>query len=499
MARHRPPSFSMLREMHVHNRKKLQNAMAEKLESIGQRLAGVVLLQGGEERYRDCTDHLELFRQESFFAYLFGVREPGFYAAIDIATGQSILFVPRLDPDYAVWLGEIHPPSFFKEKYGVDAAYYVDEMVSVLRKFDASLYLLHGLNTDSNRYCKPATFQGIEGFEQDTKVLHPVLSECRVIKSELELELLRYVNEVSSAAHVKVMRSAQPGLKEYQLESTFQHYCYMEGGCRECSYTCICATGENRQEVLSFSLNTFLVFLYSAVLHYGHAAAPNDQIASDGAMALLDMGAEYHFYGSDITCSFPVNGKFTEKQRLIYTGVLEAQKAVISKMKPGISWVAMHKLAETKILEALKTAGCLKGNVEDMMENRLGAVFMPHGLGHFLGLDTHDPGGYPQGMSRINERGLVSLRTVRTLEAGMLITVEPGCYFIDAVLDPALEDPVLSRFLNREAIDKFRGFGGVRLEDDVIVTSDGCENLTNCPREISDVEDVMAGGPWPRT
>ncbi|KAH9314828.1 hypothetical protein KI387_023455, partial [Taxus chinensis] len=435
---------------------------------------------GGEEQTRYCTDHSILFRQESYFAYLFGVREPDFYGAIDISTGKAFLFSPRLSEEYAIWLGKIPSLSYLKERYEVDETYYIDEMESVLSSLatgneNVLLYLLHGLNTDSNKFSQPAIFEGLKTFKSNLDILHPILTECRVIKSDLELNLLRYVSEVSSAAHVEVMRETRVGMKEYQLESTFLHYTYMYGGCRHCSYTCICATGEN-----------------SSVLHYGHAAAPNDRTLEDGDMALLDMGAEYHFYGADITCSFPVNGKFTDDQRMVYNAVLRAHKAVISAMKPGVSWVDMHKLAEKVILESLKDANILLGTVEEMMEKRLGAVFMPHGLGHFLGLNTHDPGGYAEGLERPKEPGLRSLRTVRVLQEGMVITVEPGCYFINATLIPAMENSDTSCFINKEAIVKHQNFGGVRIESDLIVTADGCENLTNCPRETWEIEAVMS-------
>lgn len=175
-----------------------------------------------------------------------------------------------------------------------------------------------------------------------------------------------------------------------------------------------------------------------------------------------------------------------------------AKKAIVATIRPGVSWVDLHKLAESCILETLKENGLLQGDVESMVESRLGAIFMPHGLGHFLGLDTHDTGGYPQGTPRISTPGLNSLRTVRTLEEGMVITVEPGCYFIEALLVPALEDPIKSNFFVKSALEPFRYSGGVRLEDDILVTANGCENLTICPREIEDVEAVMKGGSWPK-
>ncbi|KAE8637453.1 hypothetical protein CSA_004486 [Cucumis sativus] len=390
-------------ELYVTNRQKLLNSFRQHLSDSSRPLQGIVLLQGGDERTRYDTDHLELFRQESYFAYLFGVIEPGFYGAI-----------------------------------------------------------------------------GIDTFVTDLNTLHPILTECRVFKSELELALIQFANDISSEAHVQVMRNVKVGMKEYQLESLFLHHTYMYGGCRHCSYTCICATGDN-----------------SAVLHYGHAAAPNDRTLEDGDIALFDMGAEYQFYGSDITCSFPVNGKFTSDQSLIYNAVLKAHDAVILVMKPGINWVEMHKLAEKIILESLIEGSVLVGDVMDMMAARLGAVFMPHGLGHFLGIDTHDPGGFLQGLGRPEEPGLSSLRTVRDLKEGMVITVEPGCYFIDALLDPALKNSKTSKFFNVEAVNKFRGSGGVRIESDLLVTANGCRNMTNCPRETWEIEAVMAGSPWP--
>ncbi|XP_027176161.1 xaa-Pro dipeptidase [Coffea eugenioides] len=474
------------KELHRLNRDKLLNSLRDHLSISSRPSHGFVFLQGGEERTRYCTDHTELFRQESYFAYLFGVREPGFYGALDVASGNSILFAPRLPAEYAVWLGEIKPLSYFKERYMVSMVYYTDEITKALHEQYQGqgrkplLYLLHGLNTDSNNYSKPAEFEGIEKFETDMNTLHPILTECRVLKSDLELALIQFANDISSEAHVEVMRNAKVGMKEYQLESMFLHHTYMFGGCRHCSYTCICATGDN-----------------SAVLHYGHAAAPNDRTLQDGDMALLDMGAEFHFYGSDITNSFPVNGKFTRDQSLIYNAVLDAHNAVISSMKPGVCWVDMHKLAEKIILEALKKGSLLIGDINAMISERLGAMFMPHGLGHLLGIDTHDPGGYLKGAERPKEPGLRSLRTSRELLEGMVITVEPGCYFIDAVLVPAMENSKTSRFFNDEQISRFRGFGGVRIESDVYVTSRGCVNMTKCPREIKDIEAVMAGAAWP--
>ncbi|MBA0568068.1 hypothetical protein Golob_005585, partial [Gossypium lobatum] len=203
-----PPKVPM--ELPVSNRQKLLKSLRQHLSNSSRPHHGFVLLQGGEEQTRYCTDHIELFRQESYFAYLFGVREPGFYGAIDIATGKSILFAPRLPADYAVWLGEIKPVSYFQERYMVSMVYYTDEIVQLLvDQYKGSgkplLFLLHGLNTDSNNFSKPAEFEGIENFERDLTTLHPILTECRVCKSDLELALIQIANNISSEAHVEVI------------------------------------------------------------------------------------------------------------------------------------------------------------------------------------------------------------------------------------------------------------------------------------------------------
>ena len=215
-------------------------------------------------------------------------------------------------------------------------------------------------------------------------------------------------------------------------------------------------------------------------------------------MCLLDMGAEYHGYVSDITCSFPI-GPFTDDQRAIYTGVLNAQIAVSKMMKPGVSWVDCHLTADREVVKALIGVGVLhQGTIDEMCAARMGAVFMPHGLGHLIGCDTHDVGGYIEGTPKKAEfPGIGKLRTSRLMEEGMVMTSEPGCYFIDALIDRALENPEQARFINKAVVDRFRGFGGVRLEDVVVVTANGVENLTTAPRTVEEVENVRAGGAWP--
>lgn len=367
--------------------------------------------------------------------------------------------------------------------YAVDFVHYTDELVQVLEKETGEGRVVHTLgtevNTDSGNVHAGAPFAGEEAFKINRDILSHELIECRVIKTPKEIELMRYVCSMSSDAHRHVMLTAKPEMMEYQLEANFRHFAYYNGGARHCGYTCICAAGNQ-----------------GATLHYGHAGAPNNMNVKPNNMLLLDMGAEYHCYGADITRTFPSDGKYSEEQRNIYNAVLASQKAVFDAIKPGVPYTDMHRLAEKVILEHLLRIGLVKGSLEDLVSNHIANIFMPHGLGHMLGLDTHDVGGYEKGTSRIQEPGLRSLRCGRKLEAGMVITVEPGIYFNWPELEQHFQDSAKSKFLVQEEINKYMGFGGVRIEDDVLVTATGMENLTTVPATVEEVEAILAQNPF---
>nr|XP_023016732.1 xaa-Pro dipeptidase isoform X2 [Leptinotarsa decemlineata] len=452
------------------NRKRLVEKLKDKHEG------SIVLLQGGSEISFYDTDTAYVFRQESYFMWCFGVVEAECYGAIDISTGESYLFFPRFPEEYAVWMGPLTPLIEFQKKYGVNHVHYVDQIDEILGKISPTkLLTLTGVNTDSGLKAKEAHFEGIKKFEVDNKTLYPVIANLRVIKTPYEIEVIKYVVRVSSEAHRHVMRFAKSGLFEYQCESEFLNFCYKNGGCRHVSYTCICGSGPN-----------------GAVLHYGHAGCPNNYQLVDGRLCLFDMGANYFGYAADITVTFPVCRKFSPDQKLIYEAVLKANLAVMKAGKPGVSWVDMHILANRTLLEELKNGGLLRGSVDEMMEADIAAIFQPHGLGHLMGLDVHDVGGYLEGYpERPSRPGLKSLRTARILEENMVLTIEPGCYFIDSLLDKALTNPKQSKFLIPQVLQRFRAFGGIRIEDDVLVTKDGIENLTMVPRTVQEIEEFM--------
>lgn len=459
---------------------------AEQRQRLAPKLSegSCALFKAGSEIPINSSDVNYVFRQDSYFYYLFGLELPDCYGAV-FADGTGCIFIPRLPASYETWMGPLPSPEKVTAEQNIELAAYTDEISSVLAKKGVTMvHLLHGTNSDSGLQVPTARWEGDDKADADgaapfkldeSSFLFETVNYQRCIKSLEEQRLLTYINKVSSNAHCEVMIKCKPGMSQHQLESTFMHHTYYHGGCRLVSYTCICATGH-----------------WGAVLHYPH----NNQPIIDGTMALLDMGGEYHCYGSDITCSFPVNGTFTPTQRWVYNAVLSAQRAVYALLKPGTAWVEMHKLALRIMCQALIDHGLLLGTVEEIEAKEIMFRFQPHGLGHLLGMDVHDVGGYPEGgEERPTSPLCCRLRTARVIEAGMFMTVEPGMYFNRPLLTQAFEDPNLAMHFNIEEFKKplYWDFGGVRIEDDILITADGCKNLTCCPREVDEIEAVMAG------
>jgi len=292
--------------------------------------------------------------------------------------------------------------------------------------------------------------------------------------------LLQWTNDVSSEAHVETMKQMRSGQREHLAEATFKYQAAVRG-CFRVGYTCICGSGRR-----------------NAILHYGHAAEPNSEKVAENSLRLLDMGAEYHCYTADVTCTYPVSGRFTEPQRIVYEAVWESVLAVERRLCPGVSYKDMHRLAQRVLLERMVAAGLFVGSVDAMMYAGLMFHFMPHGLGHQLGLDVHDVGGYAPGHFRKDDPSIKeNLRCGRVLKENMVVTVELGFYFFDYLIEEALADSTKSRFINQEKLHEFwPAVGGVRIEDNVVITSDGCRVLTCVPRTVAEIEAVMAGAAW---
>ncbi|SMO60994.1 aminopeptidase P family protein [Gracilimonas mengyeensis] len=438
----------------------------EKLFSLfdeGQ--SGVVFMQGSEIFYRDETDYEYPFRQESNFWYLTGVNEPDCALILDLKTEEYHLFVPKRDAQYAVWHGYVKSKDTYQQQYEPDHLHYDNEILHVLNNISPEkVYCLSEVDAE--------LVEDLDrSFEVDIESLQDALTYCRVLKTDDELKLMRKAAEVNNKAHRRAMEIIKPGMFEYEVKAAFTKVQY-EHGLQQDAYNGIFASGKN-----------------GAILHY----VENTSKIKDGDLFLLDAGHEYKGYASDYTRTYPANGKFTDIQAGVYDAVLNALNTCIEQVDPGVKMEDLHMNAARIMMEGLKELDLVKGSVDDMMENDIFALFFPHGLGHFLGLDTHDVGGYPKGVERIDRPGIKFLRVRRDLQPGMVITIEPGIYFIPALLIPAIEDDTQSKFLNADKLTKLFEFGGIRIEDNVVVTDDGCENLTDVPKSREDIEKLMAG------
>ncbi len=436
----------------------------KKLFSLFDEENAIVYMKGAELMYRYDTDYEFAFRQESNFWYLTGVDEADFHLILDLDTQEYHLFVPNRDAQYAVWHGIVKTKEQYQSEYEPDYLHYDSKLPQVLKELDAEK--IYCLDEEQAEF--------IEEFDRevpiDLEALPDALTHCRVFKTDWELDQMREAARVNNIAHRGVLEALEPGKYEYEMKAVFDYH-QIANGLLQDAYNGIFAAGKN-----------------SAILHY----VENSREIKDEDLFLIDAGYECKGYASDFTRTYPANGKFNAEQAEIYEAVLEAQKQVIEAAEPDVKMEDLHVLSAQVMMQGLKDADVVNGSIDDLMENDVFALFFPHGLGHFLGLDTHDVGGYPKGVERIERPGIKYLRMRRTLQPSMVLTIEPGLYFVPALLEPALEDEKTSKFLNASKLQDMMDFGGIRIEDNLIITDDGFENMTDVPKERAEIEKVMA-------
>jgi len=442
--------------MHKQHREKLFSLFEENNN-------GVVFIQGADVMYRYETDFEFPFRQESNFWYLTGANEPECSLVLDLKKEEYHLFVPDRDAQYAVWHGYVKTKEQYIEEYKPDHFHYQNDILHVLN--DLKPETIYCIDDEQAEFIEDLD----RGFHVETEALVDALTYCRVLKTDWELDQMREACRVNDLAYLEVMKSIKPGMYEYEMKAIFNKI-QIENGLMQDAYNGIFASGVN-----------------ASILHY----VVNNSKIKDGDLFLMDSGFECNGYASDYTRTFPANGKYTDIQKGIYNSVLSGMNNVLRTIKPGVKMEDLHLLAARTMMEGLKDLNIVKGDVDDMMNENIFALFFPHGLGHFLGLDTHDVGGYPKGVDRIDRPGIKFLRARRELQPGMVITIEPGIYFVPAVLKPAIEDPQKNRFLNTDKVKSLLNFGGIRIEDDIIVNEDGIENMTNVPKEVDVIEKLM--------
>lgn len=428
-------------------------ARAHRAAFLAAMQGGAAVLRTGPELVRSRDTHFS-FRPDSDFWYLTAYPEPD--AVLVLIPGRSegevVLFVRPRDPEMETWHGRRAGVEGALELYGADQAFPIAEfdaqLPKLLRGID-KLYYKTGNDADFDRKLlgclRDMNFKTRDGVTGPGAVLDPgtLLHEMRLRKSPEELDYMRKAAEITAEAHAAAMRTLAPGVHEYEIEAVVNGTFRKHGGWGP-GYTSICAGGDNAN-----------------ILHY----TVNDEPVPDGACLLLDAGCEYAGYTADVTRCFPANSTFTSAQRELYQVVLDAQLAAVDHVKPGVTFDSVHQVSTRKLVEGLLALGLVRGSVDEVLEDKTYARWTIHKTGHWLGLDVHDVGSY-----FVDGSGG---KTSRALEPGMVLTVEPGIYVpADAELAP----------------EELRGTG-IRIEDDVLVTEGGHENLTAAiPKSIEEVE-----------
>ncbi|MBA2710614.1 MAG: Xaa-Pro aminopeptidase [Tatlockia sp.] len=412
----------------------------------------IAIIPAANEKLRNGDAHYR-FRQDSDFYYLTGFNEPEAVLVVSANPNRSYLFNRPRDPAVEQWTGKRLGQEEACQLLAVDESYPIDSFATRLAELiggKASIYYAIGRNPDFETEIftafdevKKQIRRGIKA-PDSFKDLEPILSEMRLIKSKAEIELMRRAAEISVLAHKSAMRACRKSENEFQLEAELL-YEFSKGGCRAVAYDPIVGCGEN-----------------TCILHY----TENNQPLQKGQLLLIDAGGEFENYAADITRTFPVNGRFSEEQRAIYELVLKAQKAGISLIKPGLHWNEIQETIVRILTSGLCDLALLKGSVSELIAAEAYKPFYMHNSGHWLGLDVHDAGRY-----KIDNQW-------RLLEEGMVLTVEPGLY--------------ISAEMN--GVDPRWGNIGVRIEDDILVTADGYENLTaGLPVEVDEIEALLRG------
>ena len=387
------------------------------------------------------------FRQDSNFFYLTGFQEPDSVLIVH-SDGRSILFCREKNPDLEKWDGFMWGPAAAQENFGFDEAHdinLIDEILPNLIRGHKTLNALIGknLNFDAKITNWINTANSMERHQGniDLKNFSNQLGSMRLIKDETEISLIRKSCEIAAVSHKAVMQKAKVGMSEYDLETMYMNE-FKVNGSREASYTPIIAGGAR-----------------ACILHYIN----NDQQIEDGELVLVDAGCEYGMYASDITRTYPINGQFTGEQKAVYDVVLEAHNAACHAAKVGNPCTDPQRISEKSLSQGLKDIGLLDGSLDEILDKKLFREFYYHKIGHWMGLDVHDDCPYA-----IDGKEIL-------FQDNMVMTIEPGVY----VNDTANVD------------DRWKGIG-IRIENDILITSDGYENLTaKVPVETEEIEQLM--------
>ncbi len=444
--------------------------------------SGIIVIHGNTESPMSYPNNTYRFRQDSNFLYYFGLDMPNLVGVIDIEDGKDCIYGNDFDLDDVIWMGPQPTLNELGKTVGVLCTHPLKDLTSTVQRAIKNGRRVHFL--PQYRAENIISFESLLGIHPSliakyasTELVKAVVS-MRSVKEACEIAEIDKACDIGYQMHVAAMKMAKPGITEQEIAGTIEGIAVTKG------------------HMPSFPI---ILSQNGETLHnHDHS-----NILKMGRMLLTDAGAESNsHYASDFTRTYPVGGVFTQQQRDIYNIVLNANNHAISLCKPGVTYQSIHLEAAKVIAKGLTDLGLMKGNVDEAVANGAHAMFFPHGLGHMMGLDVHDMEdlgenhvGYDDEISRIDQFGTAYLRLGRRLQTGFVLTVEPGIYFIPELIRKWKAEKINSTFINYEKAEEYIGFGGIRLEDDVLITENGSRLLgaKRIPITVSDVEATIKG------
>jgi Xaa-Pro aminopeptidase len=440
---------------------------------------GIILLPGNDPAPMNYAGNVYAFRQDGSFLYYAGLDEPGLTLTIDAATGESVLHGYDPTMDDVVWEGHAESLSSRGERAGVERTAAPDALagaVEAARRAGRTIHVLPPYRGETRLKLAGLLGTGADAVAPSTTLIDAVIAQ-RLVKTADEIAELEEALLITARMHEMARQMARPGVTEFEVAAQME------------------AVAVGAGSAVSFPI---ILTRHGEVLHglpkLGAAFQAGDLMLAD-AGAVSPRGR----YAGDITRVTPVDGRFSDRQRAVYEAVLAGQMAAIEGVRPGVPYRDLHELAARVIVEHLTEVGIFRGDAAEIVAAHGHAILFPHGLGHALGLDVHDMEalgedrvGYDDEFKRSDQFGTRFLRFARRLKEGYVMTVEPGVYFIDALIDQWRAAGTHAQFIDYDELDKWRGFGGYRIEDNVVVTSGGCRVLGPfMPKIVADVESAV--------
>jgi len=445
-------------------------------ELVGE---GLILIPGNEESSMNYRANYYHYRQDSSFLYFFGINRPGFYGICDTGSGVDTMYGDDFGMDDIIWMGNQPTVKELAASVAVESTGTLASLEETLKSAIRSGRKIHllppyrGDQVITLSKLLGVDCEGVQDFVSESLI--GAVIKLRAIKDSFEIAEIERAVDVAGIMHTTAMKMAFPGNFERELAGAIEGIALSHGG------------------PVAFPV---ILSMDGQTLHnHDHS-----QELVEGRMVVCDAGAQTALcYASDITRTFPVGGKFSAMQKDIYNIVLSANTKTIEASVPGVTYREVHLMAAKIIAGGLKELGLMKGDLEEAVAAGAHALFFPHGLGHMMGLDVHDMEGlgenkvgYTDSIKRSDQFGLAYLRMGRTLEPGFVMTNEPGCYFIPALIEQWKAEKKLEQFINYEAVMPYLGFGGIRIEDDVLVTDTGSRILGSpIPKTVEEVEETM--------